>query len=136
MASGIRSTIGGRSRPSCSRFWIAPRESGGEPFWRNRRFPKADRSRRLVALVSAYPEDREALPLRADARVLGASMVAGDRITYPMQRGRRAYLVVSSGRIALNGVHLDLRDGAVIRDEDQVVIVASQDAELLLVDVA
>jgi redox-sensitive bicupin YhaK (pirin superfamily) len=87
-------------------------------------------------LASGYPENREALPIRADARVLGASMLAGHQITYPMQRGRRAYLVVSSGRIALNGVYLDTRDGAVIRDEDHVVIVAPQDAELLLVDIA
>jgi redox-sensitive bicupin YhaK (pirin superfamily) len=137
-ASGIRHSEHNRGEVPTLLFqiWISPRESGGEPFWRNRRFPKADRSGRLVALASGFPEDREALPIRADARVLGASMLAGDQITYPMQRGRRAYLVVSSGRITLNGVHLDTRDGAVIRDEDHVVIAAPQDAELLLVDVA
>ena len=116
--------------------WIIPDESGKPPSWGARPFPKGERSGRFVALASGFKEDTEALPLRTDARVLGATLKAGDAVDYALADGRHAYLVPSSGSVEINGTRLDARDGAAIRDETSLRITAIEDAELVLVDTA
>jgi quercetin 2,3-dioxygenase len=66
--------------------WLLPRQRGGTPGWDNRQFPKADRSGRLITLASGDPQDAEALQIRADARVLGATLVAGTMVTHSLGR--------------------------------------------------
>ncbi|UTH74800.1 pirin family protein [Chromobacterium sp. IIBBL 290-4] len=114
--------------------WIYPDRHGGEPSWGNKPFPKADRSGVFIALASGMAGDGEALPIRADARVLGATLRAGERADYRFGAGRRGYLVLSSGEAQLNGIGLQAGDGAAIRDEETIQVSASQDAELILVD--
>jgi redox-sensitive bicupin YhaK (pirin superfamily) len=77
--------------------------------------------------------DGDALPIRTDARVLGASVKAGETVEYTLAPGRYAYLVPATGRVDVNGVALNARDGAAIRDEATLRITASEDAELVLV---
>ena len=61
--------------------WIEPTERGGKPSWGAKPFPKGDRSGRFVTLASGFADDEEALPIRADARVMGATIKAGERVT-------------------------------------------------------
>jgi redox-sensitive bicupin YhaK (pirin superfamily) len=89
-----------------------------------------------VPLASGFAEDKEALPIRTDARVLGATLHKGETADYPLGRGRHGYLVPAKGAVEVNGVRLDARDGAAIRDEDGLRIRALDDAELVLVDAA
>ncbi len=50
-------------------------------------------------------------------------------------RGRHAYLVPASGAVEVNGVRVDARDGAAIRDESSLRVTALDgDAEFVLVD--
>ena len=116
--------------------WIIPDENGKPPSWGARPFPKGERSGKFVVLASGFKEDTEALPLRTDARVLGATLKAGDTVDYALADGRYAYLVPSSGSVEINGIRLDTRDGAAIRDEKTLRITAIEDAELVLVDTA
>jgi redox-sensitive bicupin YhaK (pirin superfamily) len=116
--------------------WIEPRKAGGQPSWGAKPFPKGDRSGRFVTLASGFDNDNDALPIRADARVLGATVKAGDTIEYRLGAARHCYLVPAVGRIEVNGVALDARDGAAIRDEDVLRVKALEDAELVLVDAA
>ena len=116
--------------------WIIPDESGRPPSWGARPFPTGERSGRFVALASGLKEDTEALPLRTDARVLGATLKAGETIEYTLDARRYAYLVPATGSVELNGVKLDARDGAAIRDESVLRVTALADAELVLVDTA
>jgi len=66
--------------------------------------------------------------------VLGATLKAGETITYDLSEGRRAYLVPAVGEVEVNGVELKARDGAGIKDEPVVTIRAKADAELVMVD--
>ena len=54
--------------------WIKPKANGGAPAWGTKPFPKKDRAGRFVTLASGFESDREALPIRAQARVLGATL--------------------------------------------------------------
>lgn len=113
--------------------WIETDKRGAQPSWGQREFPKADRTGRFSVLASGDPAD-EALPINADAKVLGATLNAGETIRYPLGAGRRAYLVPAVGEVEVNGVTLNARDGAGIKDEAEVVITARADAELVMVD--
>ena len=115
--------------------WIIPDRRGGAPTWGARPFPTGERAGRFVPLASGFAEDADALPLRANARVLGATLRAGEHADYPLAAGRHAYLVPARGAVEINGVRLDARDGAAVRDESSLHVVALEDAELVLVDV-
>ncbi|MEO5560943.1 MAG: pirin family protein [Dokdonella sp.] len=114
--------------------WIIPDAHGGAPSWGARPFPKDDRSGHFVSLASGIAGDTDALPIRADARVLGATLKAGATAEYALSPGRHAYLVLAQGSAEVNGVHLNTRDGAAIRDESLVRVTALTDAEIVLVD--
>ena len=116
--------------------WIEPTERGGAPSWGARPFPKDDRAGRFVTLASGLPGDEEALPIRTNARVLGATLKSGDEIRYDLDPSRHAYLVPAVGSVEVNGLRIDARDGAAITGEPQITIRALADAELVMVDAA
>jgi redox-sensitive bicupin YhaK (pirin superfamily) len=116
--------------------WIEPDSEGGEPNWGAKPFPRGDRAGKLAVLASGFDEDDEALPIRAEARVLGAALKAGESVDYAPAQGRHLYLVPASGAVEVNGVRLKARDGAAIEDEAVIAITALEDSELLMVDAA
>jgi redox-sensitive bicupin YhaK (pirin superfamily) len=116
--------------------WIEPNRFGGRPSWGAKPFPKGDRSGRFVTLASGFEADTDALPIRTDARVLGATLKAGETTEYVLGDERNAYLVPAAGAVEVNGVRLDARDGAAIRNEAILKITALEDSELVLVDAA
>ncbi|MEJ1967474.1 MAG: pirin family protein [Rhizomicrobium sp.] len=116
--------------------WIVPRKDGGQPSWGAKPFPKDNRSGRFVTLASGFDNDNDALPIRADARVLGATLKAGDSVEYRLGTGRHGYLVPATGRIEINGTPVGARDGAAIKDVDTLTVTALEDSELVLVDAA
>ena len=116
--------------------WILPTSRGGAPSWGAKPFPKGDRSGRFVTLASGDPSDSDALPIRTDARVLGATLKAGETAEYALGAARHGYLVPAKGSVEVNGVALKPRDGAAIHQEAIVRVRAVEDAELVLVDAA
>jgi len=116
--------------------WIEPRKAGGQPAWGAKPFPKSDRAGAFVALASGFDNDNDALPIRADARVLGATLKAGAVTEYRLGADRHGYLVPALGKVEVNGVMLDARDGAAIKDVETLTITALEDSELVLVDAA
>lgn len=115
--------------------WILPTSRGEQPGWGSRPFPKGDRAGRFVVLASGYQDD-DALRIRTDARVLGATLKAGESTTYDLGADRRGYLVPASGRVKVNDVEVNARDGVAIRDLASITVTALDDAEVVLVDAA
>ena len=116
--------------------WIEPARTGGAPAWGAKPFPKGDRSGRFVTLASGFEDDGEALPIRTPARVLGATLKAGETTEHVLDAARHAYLVPAKGRVEVNGVTLEARDGAAITGETSLTITALEASELVLVDAA
>jgi redox-sensitive bicupin YhaK (pirin superfamily) len=114
--------------------WIEPTESGGKPSWGAKPFPKTDRAGRFVTLASGFPDDEGALPIRADARVMGASIRSGQRISVTLDPARHAYLVPATGAVEVGGVRIDARDGAAITGVESVEVVGLEDSEVVLVE--
>ena len=116
--------------------WIIPNERGAPPSWGAKPFPKGDRSGKFVALASGFAEDADALPIRTDARVLGATLKAGESTTYPIGETRHAYLVPAKGEVEVNGMRLQPGDGAAVTAETALTVRALSDAEVVMVDAA
>jgi redox-sensitive bicupin YhaK (pirin superfamily) len=116
--------------------WITPLSKGGPPAWGSRPFPKARCSGCLVTLASGFEDDKDALPIRTPARVLGATLKVGETVEYALGEQRFGYLVPASGAVQVNGVRIDARDGVAIKDVAVVRITAIEDSELVMVDTA
>src|SRR6516162_8797579 len=104
--------------------WIEPSSRGGKPTWGAKPFPRQDRSGRFVTLASGVGQDGDALPIRADARVLGATLKAGETAEYRLAEGRRGYLVSALGAVEVNGARLAAGDGAAIENERVLSVTA------------
>ena len=116
--------------------WIEPTTQGGQPTWGAKPFPKSDRSGNFVTIASGFADDKDALPIRADARVLATTLKAGESAQYTPGKTRNLYLVPAAGSVEINGIRVNARDGVAIRDEAQLKITALEDSELVLVDAA
>lgn len=116
--------------------WIMPDEKGLPPSWGTKPFPKDERSGSFVTLASGLPGDTDALAIRANARLVAATLKAGQSTEYQIAPGRKVYLVPASGQIEINGVLAAAGDGVAISDESLLRVSAQQDSEIVLVDVA
>src|ERR1700754_3423226 len=124
------------SKTRIFQIWIEPTTKGGQPTWGSKPFPKADRSGKLVTIASGIDGDNDALPSRADARGLATTLKAGESAEYAADKARHLYLVPAAGSVEVNGVRVNARDGAAIRNETELKITALEDSELVLVDAA
>ncbi|QPQ54984.1 pirin family protein [Allosphingosinicella flava] len=114
--------------------WVQTDRPGAQPGWGAKRFPKGDRHGAFVTLASGFAEDEDALKINAAARVMGATLKAGEAAELDLDPARHTYLVPVEGAVTVNGVRAEPRDGVAITGEEKVAIVALDDTEIVLVD--
>jgi quercetin 2,3-dioxygenase len=114
--------------------WVLTDKPNANPSWGAAKFPKGDRSGKFVTLASGYAEDADALKINSAARVMGATLKAGERAELSLDPARHAYLVATDGAILVNGVRAEPRDGVAVTGEERLTIEAVSDAEIVLVD--
>ncbi|MXP09230.1 pirin family protein [Pseudoblastomonas halimionae] len=114
--------------------WIIPSQRGDAPGWGQRKFPKAARDGGFEILASGMPEEDDALPIRTDAKVVAATLKAGQTAEWSTDGSRYQYLVAPTGKIRVNGTEAQSRDGVAITGEDTIKIEALEDAEIVMVD--
>jgi redox-sensitive bicupin YhaK (pirin superfamily) len=117
--------------------WLLPRHKENEPRWEQRPYTKADRQNRLLAVVSPTDAAVEgSLTVDQDATIYVSSLEAGRALTHASQAGRHAYLFVINGEVEVNDRKLSAGDQARIQNETSLTIKATQDSELMLLDMA
>jgi redox-sensitive bicupin YhaK (pirin superfamily) len=116
--------------------WIMPERGGHKPSWGTKPFPRGGRTGQFTVLASGINGDEDALPIHANARVLGATLKEGETAEYRFGPGRRGYLVPATGAVEIDGVRIETGDGAAIGDTETITLVALADSELVLVDTA
>lgn len=116
--------------------WIHTDAKGHEPRWDQRRFPKEPvTDGTLPVLASGDPAADGGLLIHQDAKILGGRLPAGATATHELAAGRGAYLVVAEGAVTVNGEAAPLRAGVTVTGETDIVISATEDAEVVLADV-
>lgn len=116
--------------------WILPERRGLPPSYEQRAFPRADRLNRLAPV--AAPDGAEgAVAIGQDAVIRAGALEPGGRIAFEPRAGRRYWVQVATGAVAVNGTALAEGDGAAIEDEAGPLAFASDaGAEFLLFDLA
>ncbi len=114
--------------------WIMPSERGLPPGVEQRIFTKEARTGRLLQAIS--PEGGDAVKVHGEASVFVSALGPGDAGAHAVGDGRGAYLYVIGGVLEANGERMATGDAARIRNEPDLKLVAAEDTELILVDVA
>ena len=114
--------------------WIETGQPAASPGWGQRTFPDSSGAGNWEILASGDPAGDDALPIRADARVLAATFRAGDVLVRPVDPARHQYLVAPSGRIRVNGQEAHARDGIAVTGESEIRVEAIDPTEVVLVD--
>src|ERR1043166_8670037 len=94
--------------------WVQTDRPGAQPDWGAAKFPKTDRSGRFVTLASGFDGDEGALRINSAARVMGATLKAGETAELRLDPSRHVYLVAVQGPVEVNGVRAEPRAGVAI----------------------
>lgn len=114
--------------------WLLPRTKGNEPRWEQKQFDVAHRAGRLLPVVSSG-DVPQTLRIDQDATIYVSQLITGQPVTHEAKPGRLAYLFVISGALTLNSdTTLATGDQARIEDTPRLDLHATQDAELILLD--
>lgn len=115
--------------------WLFPKERNIKPRYDQRTFDIEGRQNQWQVVVSPRDED-DALWINQDARFSLSNLDAGKSISYNNAfKGNGMYLVVISGAVSINETLLNQRDAMSITDTDSLQITATENAELLLIEV-
>lgn len=113
--------------------WILPSVTGVEPGYEQKRFEAADKRGRLRLIASPDGADGS-VTIHQDARVFAGLFDGEEQARLALGAGRRAYVHVARGAVAVNGTPLGAGDAARLDAEDEVHIAGGRAAEVLLFD--
>lgn len=115
--------------------WVFPKLNNITPRYDQRNFDVKERENKWQVVVSPREEDN-ALWINQDARFALSTLQAGKTLEYNTAfKGNGVYLVVVNGMVQLGDTVLDKRDAIGVYDTGSFSITASEDAELLAVEV-
>jgi len=113
--------------------WIEPDVRGITPEYEELRLDDADKRGRLRQVVS--PDGAGgSMRIHQDARLYAGLFDGAERAVHELAEGRRAWVHVARGRIAVNGQALEAGDAVAVEGEAQVVLEQGEQAEVLLFD--
>lgn len=115
--------------------WILPERHGLTPSYEEKFFSKEERGGQLRLIASKNGREGS-VTIHQDARVYASVLEAGQAVVHTLNQSRYAWLQVAHGTVTLNEVELKQGDGAAVSRESQVQIVAQDQAEVLLFDLA
>jgi len=111
--------------------WIEPSQRGIPASYEQSRIEPADKRGRL-ALIAAPAGEGGAVELHQDARVYAGMFDADESASLPLREGRRAYVHVARGAVAVNGTPLGPGDAAKLENESEVRLSQGDGAEVLV----
>ena len=115
--------------------WIRPERQGLEPSYEQRSFvPEEFRGR--WRLIAARDGREDAVVVHQDVDVLATQLAPAAQVTYRLQPGRHAWVQLARGGVTLNGMSLKEGDGAAVSEVAVLDLVAVDDSEVLLFDLA
>jgi redox-sensitive bicupin YhaK (pirin superfamily) len=115
--------------------WIMPDRQGYEPSYEQKAFPESEKRGKLRLIAGPDGKDGS-VTIHQDAKLYVALLDSGQEVEHDLAKGRHAWLQVAKGAVELNGKKLAQGDGAAVSDEQKLKIKGTEDAEVLLFDLA
>jgi len=135
--SGVRHSEHNHDKSGTTHFlqiWIEPAVRGIPPSYEQKHFAPRDKRGRLRLIASPDAADGS-VTIHQDARLYAGLFDGAERAEHALAKGRRAYVHVARGRIAVNGTALEAGD-ALKTDASSIVLEKGEGAEVLLFDLA
>ncbi|MEP7237643.1 MAG: pirin family protein [Ferruginibacter sp.] len=115
--------------------WVFPKERNIKPRYDQKTFDVTERVNKWQTVVSPVDADN-ALWINQDARFALTNLDAGKQITYSNAfADNGVFLVVINGAVTIDGQQLNKRDALGISETESFTITASEDAELLAIEI-
>lgn len=118
--------------------WIQPNKQQVKPRWDAKTLDKTPIDEKLHLVVSGLEQHKVGAPLfiHANAAIYAGRLKSQTTIEHQLISGEKggAYLLVSEGKVEVNGELLTKGDGAEITRTDNVNIKAIKDSEVLLIE--
>jgi redox-sensitive bicupin YhaK (pirin superfamily) len=115
--------------------WIQPEKAALPPSYEQKTFPDAEKRGKLRLIASRNANDGS-VKINQDAKLYVSLLKSGEEVAHDFEAGRYGWLQVARGAVEANGSKLNQGDGAAISNEKQLSIKATEDAEVLLFDLA
>jgi redox-sensitive bicupin YhaK (pirin superfamily) len=114
--------------------WVMPDRQGIAPRYEQKTFPDAEKRGRLRLVGSSDGRDGSVV-IYQDVELLASLLTAGEKVTHELASGRKSWIQVVRGAVALHGRDLAAGDGAAVANEPDLSITAKVDnTELLVFD--
>jgi redox-sensitive bicupin YhaK (pirin superfamily) len=113
--------------------WLRPSEADLDPGHEQKRFTAAQR-RGGLCIVASHDARRGSLRIHQDTLIYSALLDPGQHVVHELSQGRSAWLHLLQGEVTLGDIVLSTGDGAGITGERAVSLTASEESEILLVD--
>ncbi len=115
--------------------WILPARHGLAPSYEQKHYNQDALHGQLRLLVSPEGGDNSVV-IHQDAKIYAARLADGGTATHALERGRKAYVHVAQGAIAMNDQALVAGDGVAITDTCEIRLSGRGSGEALLFDLA
>jgi hypothetical protein len=115
--------------------WIVPEREGLEPGYEQKSFPEEDRQGKFRLLGSRDGRDGS-VTIHQDVDVQGALLDPDQAVTFDLRPDRKLWVQLAHGTVIANGQTLYAGDGLGILATGEIAITATDNAEILLFDLA
>ena len=115
--------------------WIQPEKTGLAPSYEQKSFPEEEKRGKLRVIASRDAQ-QGSVKINQDAKLYVSLLEPGEEVSHEFGQGRHGWLQVARGTVELNGTKLGQGDGAAISEEKKLSIKGSEEAEVLLFDLA
>ena len=115
--------------------WILPGKTSLQPGYEERHFSRAEKLNQWRLLGSQDGRD-ESLTIHQDISLYSAIIESGNELEHEFSGSRRGYLQIVSGMLTCDSETLSAGDGVTMQNLDKLSVIATEETEALLFDMA
>ncbi|NJL98536.1 MAG: pirin family protein [Synechococcaceae cyanobacterium SM2_3_2] len=115
--------------------WILPEAVDLDPSYEQKETHLADQAGQFK-LIASRDGRQGSVTVHQDINLYAAQLQTGDQVSFDLKPGRAAWIQVARGDVRVLGRDLASGDAAAVEHTDTIAISATQDAEILLFDLA
>ncbi|HAJ71065.1 MAG TPA: quercetin 2,3-dioxygenase [Methylophilaceae bacterium] len=113
--------------------WLMPDQNGLPPSYEDKHIDAGKKLNQWCLVASPDAHD-DSLKIHQDVTLWASILQPEKTLSYTLNDARCAYLHVARGQLVLNGQILSAGDAAMLRDEAEIKLKATEESEILLFD--
>lgn len=115
--------------------WIVPEADGLKPNYEQKAFPDAER-RDTLKLIGSRNGREGSVVIHQDVDLWASLLSAEKSVSFDIKPGRKVWLQIVKGKLSVDGLSLAAGDGLGLLDAGKIDLVAQENCEFLLFDLA